>query len=55
MPFKSKAQLRKFYSDPKLRPFADEFLKATSGRLSDLPERARPPNKPKGGQRRGKR
>lgn len=53
MPFKSKAQMSKFYADPKLRKHADEFLKATPGRLADLPQRARPPDK-KGGKRRGR-
>jgi hypothetical protein len=29
MPFKSKAQRRKFYADPKLRKYADRFEKET--------------------------
>ena len=39
MPFKSKAQRRKFYSDPKLHRFIPEFEKATKNKK--LPERVK--------------
>lgn len=32
MPFKSQAQRAKFYSDPKLKKYADEFEKATGNK-----------------------
>ena len=32
MPYKSKAQQRKFHADPKLRKFAPEFDKATKAK-----------------------
>jgi hypothetical protein len=41
MPFKSKAQMRKFYSDPKLRKYADEFAASTPD-VKALPERKKP-------------
>ena len=40
MPFKSQAQRRKFYSDPKLRKYAAEFQAATGNRK--LPKRVKP-------------
>lgn len=39
MPFKSQAQRRKFYADPKLRKYAPEFEAATKGKK--LPKRVR--------------
>jgi hypothetical protein len=41
--YKSRAQIEKFYSDPRLRRYADEWLKTTPGKLADLPERVKPP------------
>lgn len=38
MPFKSKAQRRKFYSDPKLRRYIPEFESSTP-KNKKLPER----------------
>ena len=38
-PFKSKAQRRKFYSDPKLKRYIPEFESATKGKK--LPERVK--------------
>ncbi len=48
MPYKSKAQQRKFHADPKLRKYAPEFDKATKakkGGFKALPARAK--KKPK--------
>ena len=42
MPFKSEAQRRKFYSDPKLRKLAPEFEAATL--KGSLPERVGDPS-----------
>lgn len=39
MPFKSKAQRRKFYSDPKLQRYIPEFEAATKGKK--LPEKVK--------------
>lgn len=40
MPYASKAQQRKFHSDPRLRKYAKEYDDATD--FSKLPERIRP-------------
>lgn len=40
MPFRSKAQLRKFFADPKLRKHAKKWLKHTKS-VKRLPERKR--------------
>ena len=48
MPFKSKAQARKFYSDPKLRKYADEWAAETPN-IKSLPERKKPMAKKKRG------
>lgn len=38
MPFKSKSQIRKFFSDPKLRRYIPEFM-ASTPKNKKLPER----------------
>jgi hypothetical protein len=38
MPFKSKAQMRKFFADPRLRKFAKKWAKHTSN-MKNLPKR----------------
>jgi hypothetical protein len=40
MPFRSKAQMRKFYSDPRLRKYAKKWSRHTRS-TKRLPERAR--------------
>lgn len=55
MPFKSKAQMRKFYADPQLRRHADKMLADTPGRLAELPERKRPPAARMQPQKRGRK
>lgn len=54
MPYASKAQLEKFYTDPHLRKHADKMLTETPGRITDLPQRVRPRPPSKGGASRGK-
>jgi len=46
MPYRSKAQMRKFHSDPKLRKYAAEWDAATPN-PKKLPERAKPKRKAK--------
>lgn len=38
MPFKSKAQMKKFFSDPRLKKYAAEWMRET-GPTKGLPER----------------
>lgn len=46
MPFKSKAQRRKFFSDPKLKKYAKEWA-AETPKGKRLPERVKPKAKVK--------
>jgi len=48
MPYASKAQARRFHSDPKLQQYAAEYDAATeaAGGFSKLPERVRPKTHP---------
>lgn len=46
MPFRSRAQAKKFFADPKLRPLAAEWAKATPD-IKKLPEKVKPGGKKK--------